>query len=249
MIDREANEIAQMTVQLRQLYNTRSIKVKARICKVSDTPSSSSDDKIVHFIRHGEGLHNAAQKEWYNAKKPGEPYTLDHDPSFHYLDAKLTPLGEEQARLIPTEFHADLYLTSPLRRATETLQPLFEAQGGKRAFALEWLHEIAGKHTCDKRKSLSALRLEYPWVDYSLVETEEDPFWGDGLSRESYESVQQRGEEFLRWLKLRPEKNIVVATHSGFLNTLFNSVLECESDEYRGWFATGEMRSMTLSFM
>ena len=55
--------------------------------------------KKVHFVRHGEGYHNVAQREWRQASKPGEPYTIDTDPEFKFIDALLTPAGVEQVRL------------------------------------------------------------------------------------------------------------------------------------------------------
>lgn len=53
----------------------------------------------MHFVRHGEGYHNVAQREWRQASKPGEPYTIDTDPEFKFIDALLTPAGVEQVRL------------------------------------------------------------------------------------------------------------------------------------------------------
>jgi len=103
-----------------------------------------------------------------------------------------------------------------------------------------------GKHTCDKRKSKSELVRQFPEVDFSLL-SEEDPLWGDGLTREGLDALASRAREFIEWLVARPEKNVVVASHSTFLLTLFNTVLEWD-DEYLGtWFGTGEMRTVHLS--
>ena len=49
--------------------------------------------KRIHFIRHGEGFHNVAGREWRERPDyvPGtEPYKLDTDPEYHYIDAILT---------------------------------------------------------------------------------------------------------------------------------------------------------------
>jgi hypothetical protein len=69
--------------------------------------------------------------------------------------------------------------------------------------AIESAHEIAGKHTCDKRESKSNLAASYPLVNFGLVESEEDPFWGDGTERESLDSLAQRGAGFIGFLKAR----------------------------------------------
>lgn len=49
--------------------------------------------KVIHFIRHGEGDHNVAQREWrtdpaWDGKS--DPYTFDRDPTFKFLDPGLT---------------------------------------------------------------------------------------------------------------------------------------------------------------
>ena len=59
--------------------------------------------KIVHFIRHGEGLHNVAQREW--RADPGwdgesESITVDNDPEYRFVDAELTPKGIGQAEAL-----------------------------------------------------------------------------------------------------------------------------------------------------
>jgi hypothetical protein len=69
--------------------------------------------------------------------------------------------------------------------------------------ALEAAHEIAGKHTCDKRLSKTALRAAFPLVDFGLVDSEEDPFWGDGSLRESHSALAQRGADLVAFLKAR----------------------------------------------
>lgn len=43
-----------------------------------------------------------------------------------------------------------------------------------------------------------------------------------------------------------PYKNVAVATHSSWLLTLFNAVLECEDEELKKWFATGELRTVLI---
>lgn len=69
--------------------------------------------------------------------------------------------------------------------------------------AIESAHEIAGKHTCDKRESKSNLTASFPLVNFGLVESEEDPFWGDGSERETLDALAQRGAEFVNFLKTR----------------------------------------------
>lgn len=184
-----------------------------------------------------------------------QPYDLDHDPEYTHMDAELTDLGLEQARELRTlsaMLSPELMVVSPLRRATRTGLIAFEdhvENQGLRVVAHELCHELGGKHTCDKRLSVAQLKEVFPVVDYSVVETEEDPFWGDGRSRESHGMIARRAGRFMKWLRDIPEKHVVVATHSQFLLASFNAVLDVVGPpEDSVWFGTGEMRSMKLTF-
>ena len=220
--------------------------------------------KKVHFIRHGEGHHNVAQREWRaRAGWDGasEPYTLDTDPDYGFVDALLTEKGEAEARALQVRTRLltpELLVVSPLRRATQTGLLAFEfrltnspSNCGEAipTVAHELCHERAGRHTCDKRLSRSALAAAYPDVkSYDLVESEEDPYWGDGLTREPWEGVARRAAAFALWLRATPERHIAVASHSAFLLTLFNGVFRTESEDARRWFGTGEMRTVMLAY-
>ena len=113
--------------------------------------------------------------------------------------------------------------------------------------ANEGCHERAGKHTCDKRLSKKVLAAAFPRVDYSLLEDEEDPFWGDGLTREPWDDIAMRASRFAEWLVSRNEERIAVAAHSAFLLTIFNAVFDVEDEAVRTWFGTGEMRTVVLT--
>lgn len=199
------------------------------------------NEKLVHLVRHGEGYHNVAQREWRDAGKPGEPYTLDNDPEEKLRDPELTDLGQIQASQLPA-LKPDLILVSPMRRATQTA-----LQYDGPVLALEDLHETGGRHTCDRRLNRTALRSQFPRVDYSLITEEDDPLWHD-TQRETKASIATRAANFLSFLRQRPENNVLVATHSGFLLTLLNAVLIVDDPDASLWFATGECRSFTFSW-
>ena len=88
--------------------------------------------KKVHFIRHGEGHHNVVQREWRaRADWDGasEPYTLDTDPEYRFVDALLTEKGEAEASALQARTRRvtpQLLVVSPLRRATQTGLLAFE---------------------------------------------------------------------------------------------------------------------------
>jgi broad specificity phosphatase PhoE len=222
--------------------------------RVDDAAAIPEGAVKVHLIRHGVGHHNVAQAEWRGAGKPGEPYTLDTDPDFVYRDAELTSKGEQQARALQSRANAlspELMVTSPMRRATQTGLLAFDkhvAAGKLPVVAHEGAHEIGGKHTCDKRLSVTALKARFPAVDYSFVADEEDPLWLDGRTRETHEHLARRAAGLVEFLRQRPEKHVVVAAHSMLLATLLNAVLVVESDDDAAWFGTAEMRTFLLEW-
>jgi hypothetical protein len=61
-----------------------------------------------------------------------------------------------------------------------------------------------------------------------------------------------RAAQFLQWLRAREEQHVVVAAHSAFLAAVFNGVVAYETDDQQrqlqGWFATGEMRTVELTW-
>jgi broad specificity phosphatase PhoE len=262
----EKKDVSQLMDQLHQvgqtLRPTLPFAVKAARCedKAEMKPGSSQVTvKKVHFIRHGQGHHNVAQAAWRNSGKEGEPYWTSTDPKLKFKDAELTEVGRGQAtalRLRTEELAPELMVVSPMRRATLTGLLAFEshvARGALSVVAHECAHEIAGKHTCDFRLSLSELKKMYPVVDYSHVVDEEDPFWGDGSVREPLSSVAARAAKLMEFVRSRPEKHVVVAAHSTILATLMNSVVGVEgpADEVKAdteWFGTGEMRSFLVSW-
>jgi glucosyl-3-phosphoglycerate phosphatase len=204
-----------------------------------------------------------AQAEWRAAKKPGEPYWVSTDPEFKYLDPELTELGVEQAKdlqSVTADMSPELIIVSPMRRAIQTALIGFESHVKEmesstrmmKILAHESAHEIAGKHTCDKRLSKSELIALYPMIDFnSHVVEEEDPYWGDGLTRESHISVASRAANLMEFIRSRTENEIVVAAHSTILFSLMNAVViaQGENADYDiSWFGTGEMRSFYVQW-
>lgn len=259
----EAAAVSDNTQALRALASevAAGMGVRVHCSAASDDEPPPAGSKLVHFIRHGEGTHNLAQREWkarpeYDGKS--EPYTVDNDPDGRYGDAELNETGRAQAVQLQARtapLSPELLVVSPMRRATLTGLLAFEAHiasasAGAAALpvlANELCHERAGRHTCDKRLSRAELAKLYPAVDYSLIEAEDDPYWGDGVTREPWLGVATRAGRLAEWLLARPESRVAVAAHSAFLLALFNAALDCDHEELRAWFGTGEMRTVLLT--
>lgn len=65
---------------------------------------------------------------------------------------------------------------------------------------------------------------EFPSVDFSLLESDED-VWHDDSRRETIREVAERAQAFVRFLRSRPERNIAVVSHGVFLETLVGGLV------------------------
>lgn len=206
---------------------------------------SNCDFKVMHFIRHAQGEHNVA----------GE-----HDKANYLLpefeDSILTSKGLLQCEQLKnklvqsgTAAKAQLVVVSPLRRALQTathslpflMPPVSTACAW---VALEQVREVTGLHPCDRRFPISVQEEYFPHVNFrEYIESEEDALYGLYSAREPPEDVQARCRQFLLWAMARPEKELVVVTHSAFLRELFGSVIRPVAvDSYFG-FENAEIRS------
>lgn len=247
-------EIQDLYEDMRQ----RPLRINAYALDDPDSPDAARDNvKVVHFVRHGQGFHNlmadiaqAEGREWEQYSKTKEnPYVMPE-----ILDAPLTDKGRQQALILQPVIRSfsdqpELVVLSSQCRAIQTGVIAFEHLiGTSVAFiAHEDVRECSGVHTCDKRRPKSRQVKEFPFVDFSEIESEEDRLFMEDR-RESKKEVGERIYNFLQWLSARPETHVGVASHSGWLMAVFNGVFECK-DELKPWFQTGELRSVKLEFV
>lgn len=232
----------------------------------SETPAivkaalpSESSEKIVHFVRHGQGYHNL-MKELYSeisGKAVDSTGSVEQTPATNpymrpeIVDSPLTQKGRNEAketRKVAREVKVDLVMVSPLRRAAETARIAFaDHLGGDVPWLFhEDIREQYGKHTCDKRRDTEDIVIDFPNIDASEL-TALDEIWTH--AREPKKHLAERGARFIKWLQQRPEKHVAVVGHSSFLFTLLNSVVDCGGEESLSrWFKTGELRTMGLTW-
>jgi broad specificity phosphatase PhoE len=144
----------------------------------------------------------------------------------------------------------DVVLVSPLTRTLETATLMFPAgttPPPPRFVAVELCREAHGGHPCDQRRPISVIRPEFPHVDFSGVETDEDT-WHNPDRRETVREVSNRCDKFLAVLRARPERNLVVVSHGVFLETLLNRCgLTCTDESIKNRrFENAEMRSVVI---
>lgn len=181
----------------------------------------------VHLIRHGEGYHNIP------------PESLHKD--IH--DADLTPAGAAACRAfaaaLPTQLqHVELVCASPLKRALNTallaLSPLLGS--GRQLLALPDAQEANSdpSNTGSPLADLQAISEFQGRVDWTLVEAA--PYWyrNVGVYDDRRGTVEERARRLRRWLKARPEKEIVVVGHGMFWHFVTGNIEGTEGHEQTG---------------
>ena len=271
------------------LKKSRPMRIHARLLKdesknnTIDSAISSTSTKIIHFQRHGQGTHNQLYKEW--TEKTGELLDLSEtDPNKNPLllpdiiDAPLTPKGKHQClqqQSTASQYEdIELIICSPLVRALETAHITFQSHlprdnnnnNKPKWIAYDGIREELGTLMCNKRQPLSQTELQFPHVDYTLLQPfgDEDVVWEEhtrktldketGMAqRESIEDMSHRAYNFLvDFVHDRPEKEMAVVGHSAWLLAMTGAVLDIESDVERTdvntMFGQAEIRSLELVF-
>lgn len=226
---------------------------------VTDSKILSSNTKIIHFQRHGQGYHNLICDMW---KEQGMLVDLDSaDPNLNpivrpeFLDPPLTARGMQQCRSqrdLCATLSPELVIVSPLLRCIQTARLSFR----DRVDEVPWLshegcREELGLLEANKRRSIDDIRADYPGIDFSAIEHNEDVPWeeyGDRLETPLEKS--ERIYEFLtEYVMNRPEKEIAIVSHSAYLFTLLNAVVDIEDEPLRRWFLTSEVRTLQVTFV
>ncbi|CAI0548433.1 unnamed protein product [Linum tenue] len=229
---------------------------------MGDAAAQTHNVKILHLVRHAQGVHNVAGAQDHSALM-----------SPRYFDANLSPLGSQQVRDLSSYVVSSgilakiqLVVTSPLSRTIETAVKVFDRKltsesvqnsGDDAAemsdvnyppiLAYELCRERLGLHPCDKRRTVTEYRSLYPDVDFSLIESDDDVMWKPD-ARETFAEVAARGLKFMNWLWTRPEKEIAIVCHDRFLQyTLEALTTDCQPSlraEVSTQFKNCELRSL-----
>jgi len=232
----------------------------AGTAKAKNGPSpSSSDTKIIHFQRHGQGYHNLICDMWRELDRP-----IDFDSSDpnlnpvvrpEFLDPPLTALGMQQCgsqRELCSALSPELVVVSPMLRCLQTAKLSFRDHVDKVPWVShEGCREELGLLMGNKRRSITDITADYPEIDFSDIEHDEDVLWEEyGDRRETLLEKSERIYEFLtEYVRSRPEKEIAIVCHSAYLFTLLNAVMDIEDEELRSWFLTSEVRSLQMTFI
>ncbi|KAG5518518.1 hypothetical protein PMAC_002914 [Pneumocystis sp. 'macacae'] len=172
-----------------------------------------TNDKEIYIIRHAQAVHNKTKN--YNLKDP-----------------ELTEFGKDQAKLLLLHYdhlkEFDLIISSPMRRAIETVLIAFDGflslRNSKNThhksiplIILPELQEISNRN-CDTCSSLEDLQSQFPYLDFSFCT-------GNWLLKTgffSYEPsmIEKRASWVRDWVSDRHEQKIVLVSHMEFIKYL-----------------------------
>jgi broad specificity phosphatase PhoE len=190
-------------------------------------------------VRHAQGFHNVAGEKDYSAYLSPELFDAQLTPLGWQQVDNLRKHVSSSGLLKRVE----LVVVSPLLRTMQTAAGVFGGGGYGNGIdipplmaentgssnrpaisslncppfvATELCREHLGVHWCDKRRSISEYKPQFPAIDFSLIESDADTLWKLDV-READKELAARGLKFFNWLWTREETEIAVVTHSGFL--------------------------------
>jgi broad specificity phosphatase PhoE len=198
--------------------------------------------KVVHFIRHAQGTHNV--KEAYSDVENIDARLTEQGQEECRSLAEAAQESSKSsstatANLCDLHESAQLVVTSPLTRCIQTSLSSFPmlAERNVPFVAHSGVRETVN-FNCDRRRNIQDITKDFGngVVDFTHVPTDHDDVWEAyekrlGTPEKSWENIREsgelhvaaeRGRHFMEWLQTRPERNVVVCTHSAFLRCFWN---------------------------
>lgn len=215
--------------------HSRSSSLVQSSTRTSPAPASKSEKMTptIHFVRHAEGFHNIS--------------IFNHG----LRDPLLTPYGKEQcahlAKTFPHLQDIDLVVASPLKRTIYTALLSFGDAIDKKNMTIIALPEIqeTSNLPCDTGSSREDIAKEFEGVRLDLSRVPDDWTSKTGKWAPHSDALEERCKLARKWLRSRPERNIVVVTHGGVLHYLTEDWSDSDRFTGTGW-ANTEFRSYTF---
>ena len=198
----------------------RSVTLRPTLSSIPTPPPMTA--RSIICIRHGESTFNAA-------------WRLTGSDPLHF-DAPLSTVGTEQvrdARAAMAALPIDVVVSSPLTRALQTAQGLFDGHPRSPPIIVHPMLRERVENSCDVGRSPRALASDFPSLDVAHL----DEIWWHaegspdprGICVEPVESVAARALKFKDYLRSRPERCIAVVGHGTFFFYLTGRMLaNCE---------------------
>ncbi|KAK5168689.1 uncharacterized protein LTR77_005998 [Saxophila tyrrhenica] len=138
----------------------------------------------------------------------------------------------------------DLLLASPLRRALQTCTLTFAPalSRGHHIIALPYAEE-ASDAPCDTGSEPALLRSEFPNISFDHV----GAGWWVHEGEYAFEpaALIARAAKLRRWIKARPEKEVVLVAH-GFFNHYLTGDVDEKGEQSTPWWDEAELRTYTF---
>jgi len=196
--------------------------------KLIELSEENLSQKNIYFIRHAQSEHNVLETKYAHLG------FLAYD-KWNIRDPKLTEEGKEQTNNIKTKLnenkiHFDSVFVSPLTRAIQTYFLIEkEINNDAKIIITDFAKEVVSLELDkNKGKLLSLLKEENKNTKLDFQYMTKEYWWfdlGKKLKDESegYERFKLRLGLFILWLTFRPDKNILIISHSNVFVYMQNS--------------------------
>ncbi|KAI4276982.1 MAG: hypothetical protein L6R38_005535 [Xanthoria sp. 2 TBL-2021] len=210
-------------------------RFEPEVTRLQDAATEGTVYKVLYLGRHGQGVHNVAEKKYGTAEWDRYWAAQEGDSTSSWVDPHLTDTGIQQAQTVNAFWKHQLavaktpaperYYCSPLYRCLETANLTFTeldlpADRPYKPVVKELLREANGIHTCDRRSPKSSLLNAFPNFVFEPSMTENDELWS-ATERESNEELDKRIKLLLDDVFEHDDSTFVSLTsHSGAICSL-----------------------------
>ena len=193
-----------------------SIKALVSKEKFKEIVENNFKDKNIYFIRHAESLHNVLEAK----------YAFDDVSKWNVPDPKLTEKGIEQTnktieKIKNSGINFGSVFISPLSRTIQTYFLIEKVlNSDAKIIITDFAREISGGLDKNKGKKLSLLKEENKNTKLDFEYMTKEFWWYDSGKEDKNDEYEGRYRFSLRlslfalWLAFRPEKNILIVSHS-----------------------------------
>ncbi|KAL8674636.1 MAG: hypothetical protein Q9168_000944 [Polycauliona sp. 1 TL-2023] len=211
-------------------------RFEREVQRLQDEAGNGTVYKVLYMARHGQGVHNVAEKK-YGINTTSKRYwaALEGDSTSNWVDAHLTDTGIQQAKAVNAFWKHQIeiaktpapqtYYCSPLYRCLQTANFTFTdldlpTDRPYKPVVKEFLREVNGIHTCDRRSRKSSLLQAFPNFIFEPSMTEDDELWSS-TERETNPEIDTRVKMLLDDIFEHDESVFISLTsHSGAICSL-----------------------------
>jgi hypothetical protein len=213
--------------------------VEVDLVQAAEAVRENVFDKVLLLMAHGEAGQYSPTGQINSPSLTGKGVG-----QILNLSRRIATFCNRDTGLVP-----ELCVVSPSPCAAESALLSFPHLSPGSVNNIPWVsHEGCADRTNENlnvmRFSVKDLETAYPGINYSLVT---NPAVAD-VKSECKTDELKRMNDFLNWLNTRPEKVVVVSSHSGWSQSLCSLILKSSFQNGVDAFKDGEMRSIGIKF-